>query len=289
MQTNRISGSDVASILGYNKYKSSFQVWMEKTGISQKEIEDIDLKFDRVIKDVILNCWQADANSIAGHTPYIHHEQNSFIVCAPHPSYIQDGKAGALELGSSHKYFDSSDLKYMLYYSKLQLCMGLLKLEIGEIVVLNLIEKELYRYPCNFDPDFYDHMIEKCVNFWESYVIKNIPPPPQSIMDVKTFYTKHIAGDFLDATHEQAKDIERLKVIKAEIKQLESQEKNIQDRVMIDLKDKEGLTYEDKVLCTWKASKESTKFDVDSFKDSHPNLFSQFQKISPGSRRFSVK
>jgi len=285
-------GSDIASILGYNKYKSSFQVWMEKTGKSESNNNDINLKFDKIIKNIVLNCWKEETNLETRISDYIDSNQYEFICSPPHSIYLdKNGRvvSGALELGSSKKYLDSSDIKFMFYYSKLQLHLGLSNLEFGEIVVLNIIEKQLYRHNCNFDPDFYSYMLEEANKFWDLYIKKDIPPPPQNIMDVKTFYTKHISGDFLDATYEQSQDIERLKIIQEQIKHLESQEKDIKGKIMIDLKDKEGLTFEDKVLCTWKNSKESTKFDVDTFKDKHPDLHSQFQKIVPGSRRFLIK
>lgn len=40
---------------------------------------------------------------------------------------------------------------------------------------------------------------------------------------------------------------------------------------------------------TWKSTKAGMKFDTDSFKAAHPDLWEQYQKPSPGYRRFTVK
>ena len=55
------------------------------------------------------------------------------------------------------------------------------------------------------------------------------------------------------------------------------------------MKDAEAITYYEETLVTWKAPKASKKFQTKAFKEAHPELYNEFCKETPGSRRFLVK
>ena len=42
-------------------------------------------------------------------------------------------------------------------------------------------------------------------------------------------------------------------------------------------------------LATWKSAKGSKRFDAKAFKENHPGLYAEYEKETPGSRRFLVK
>lgn len=308
MKTNssqvRIFNSDAAAIMGYDKYKSPFQVWMEKTGKQEENADSPGLKFDRVIKNTISEYFEEDEKVKLASSNYIQHDKYDFICSTPHKTYSNNGQEAALELGYSKQYFDRTHSKFMFYYCKLQLFLGLSGIETGQLFILNLVEREFYKYEYNFDPDFFDAIIENIVKFWDEYIIKDAVPPPSNIMDIKNFYKGHVSGKLLEAGKPEIDAIKELKSVKEEIKNLEKQADLISKNLMEFIKDAEGLTDSGKILCTWKSTNE---FDIDLFRSENPGLYKEFQtelntkdlkKRHPkiyenykkfGSRRFSVK
>lgn len=90
------------------------------------------------------------------------------------------------------------------------------------------------------------------------------------------------------ALAEQA--IKNLKLIKGQIKELESIEESLQVSIQNYMRNKsELITPYNEVLVTWKQSKSSKSFDKDLFKQAMPDIYEQFIVEKPGSRRFLVK
>jgi hypothetical protein len=56
------------------------------------------------------------------------------------------------------------------------------------------------------------------------------------------------------------------------------------------MQDKSTLaTIEGRVLATWKSAKPSVKFDAKLFQEAMPDIYKQFMREMPGSRRFLLK
>ena len=81
-----------------------------------------------------------------------------------------------------------------------------------------------------------------------------------------------------------------LGAIKREIKALEAREYQFQTIVQGYMEDKATLASIDgNVLATWKSAKSSQKFDAKLFESAMPDIYRQFVREMPGSRRFLVK
>jgi hypothetical protein len=52
--------------------------------------------------------------------------------------------------------------------------------------------------------------------------------------------------------------------------------------------ERDTLTFAGDTVLTWKASKPSTKFDLDRFRDEHPKLAKRYEVEKPGARRINV-
>lgn len=113
--------------------------------------------------------------------------------------------------------------------------------------------------------------------------------PPEDLEQVKLLYpTSTESIKTASASVEQA--CMALAQIKANIKVLEAQEEQYDTLVRGYMQDKDTLTTIDgKVLATWKSSKPSMKFDSKLFQESMPDIYKQFMREMPGSRRFLLK
>ena len=113
--------------------------------------------------------------------------------------------------------------------------------------------------------------------------------PPEDLDQVKLLYpqgSEH--AKTASASVEQA--CLALAQIKANIKALEAQEEQIQTLVSGYMGEASVLsTIEGQVLATWKNAKASPKFDSKLFQSAMPDIYGQFVRDIPGSRRFLLK
>jgi len=113
--------------------------------------------------------------------------------------------------------------------------------------------------------------------------------PPETIEQVKLLYpVSQESVKTASASVEQA--CLALAQIKANIKALETQEEQYDTLVRGYMEDKATLaTIDGQVLATWKSAKSSIKFDAKLFQEAMPDIYKQFMREMPGSRRFLLK
>ena len=81
-----------------------------------------------------------------------------------------------------------------------------------------------------------------------------------------------------------------LKTIKQQISMLEAKEEELQAYLQRAMENySEIRSIDGTTLATWKATKPTKRFNADLFKQSMPDIYSQFVIESPGSRRFLLK
>lgn len=284
-----IGGSEVAAILGLNQYKTAFQVWQDKTGRAPNEQENAFMKFGSRAEKLVVEYWEEETGLKTAECAHFSHPQYDFIMGTPDRVYSKDGKTGVLECKTSKLIITPDDPRFINFFCQLQWYMGLVQASIGEVAILDRVNCEFARFEFEFNDDFYQEVLGKIVNFWENHVAKDVPPEPANYHDVEIMFKKHVNGAFVEAAPETLQVVERLKSVKEQIKELKDQEEELAGQIKMVLRDSEFLSYDGRPLVTWKAASDSTRFDADLFKKTHPDLYKQFQKTVPGSRRFLVK
>lgn len=113
--------------------------------------------------------------------------------------------------------------------------------------------------------------------------------PPEDLEQVRLLYPQGTeAVKTASASVEQA--CLALAQVKANIKALEAQEEQLQTLVSGYMGESSVLsTIDGQVLATWKNAKPSVKFDSKLFQSAMPDIYQQFVREMPGSRRFLLK
>jgi predicted phage-related endonuclease len=140
-----------------------------------------------------------------------------------------------------------------------------------------------------FDPEFYGWMIEEVDKFWVDNIIGKKEPEPINAGDVALKYFKHTDGKVIEATETHLKAYEELTGLKAQMKELETRKKELEETLKMGFGDAEAMEYAGRKIATWKAPKASLRFDEKSFKADQPELWKQYTKESTPSRRFLLK
>lgn len=133
-----------------------------------------------------------------------------------------------------------------------------------------------------------EELIRDMASFWARVETKQ-PLDPSTPEEARLLYATS-APTAITATAGVEQALEALKTIKEQIKSLEEREEQIAAAVQGFMGvNSELVSYDGKVLATWRSAKASKKFDSKLFQASMPDIYEKFVVESPGSRRFLTK
>lgn len=315
-RTKGIGGSDVATILGLNPYKTPLQLWEEKTGKSSGSAADEAAYWGTVLEDIVAkefshrtgmkvqkvnymlskgedgwmrgNIDRAVVNpAIAGRVSVLKPEKveecgrllstDIGLECKTANSFMVDqwGDSQEAEILNGKVV---TDHKIPLYYeTQIQWYMAVTGIETFYVAVL-IGGQDFRMYEVKRDEDVIDAIVSKCRDFWENHVLKDVPPAPINVDDIKKLYAKD-SGEMTEATNEEATDIGELRNLKEQIKSLKEQEEAVASRLIMAIGEKTGLTLGGKKAVTYKAMN-ITRFSSTDFKKEHPDLYQGYAKTT---------
>ena len=133
-----------------------------------------------------------------------------------------------------------------------------------------------------------DALIRTEAELWGAIQAKQ-PPEPTSVDAAKKLFPVSTRRSLMaDATVER--QCAYLAAIKSEIKKLEDREAELQTAIQKMMRDSEALvTFDGRVLATWKSAKASKRFSADLLKAEMPEVYERYIVEQPGSRRFLIK
>lgn len=315
-RTKGIGGSDVATVLGLNPYKTPLELWEEKTGKTAGKEAGQAAYWGTVLEDVVAkefsqrtgmkvqkvnymlskgedgwmlgNIDRAVVNpAIAGRVSVLKPEKveecgrllstdigleckTASVYMSEHWGDSQEAEILAGKIVTEHKI--------PLYYeTQIQWYMAVTGIETFYVAVL-IGGQDFRMYEVKRDQDVIDAIVSKCRDFWENHVLKDVPPAPINVDDVKKLYAKD-SGEMTEATNEEATDIGELRNLKEQIKSLKEQEEAVASRLIMAIGEKTGLTLGGKKAVTYKAMN-TTRFSSTDFKKEHPDLYQDYAKTT---------
>jgi predicted phage-related endonuclease len=139
------------------------------------------------------------------------------------------------------------------------------------------------------DQELEGMIIAKALHFWNEYVLKDIPPPPQSQADCQSLFSKGDPCKSIEAQSETLELTRRLQLLNGEIEVREEEISTIKQSIMRQMGEAETLHYQGQVLATWKAPKPSFRLDGKRLELEHPELSINYKIAVQNSRRLVVK
>ena len=129
---------------------------------------------------------------------------------------------------------------------------------------------------------------EICAAWWQTHVVGDVPPLPQTGADVALLFPKD-TGRTVIADDAVAEAVERLRAVKNIVSELEDEREALEDRIKLCMGDAATLTLPSgEVGATWKSTKPAQRFDAAAFKVAQPDVYTQFCRAVDG-RRFLLK
>lgn len=148
--------------------------------------------------------------------------------------------------------------------------------------------QEFFLAPFHIHEEQKTELIVKMAEVW-ARVQTEQPYPPEDSEQAKLMFPVS-TEEIITANAKVETWCQQLAYVKREIKNLEKSEEELQSAIQAYMGTKGTLSSIDGlVLATWKSAKASKKFDAKLFESAMPDIYQQFFREVPGSRRFLIK
>lgn len=260
----KIGGSTVGAIMGFNPYVSTYMVWEQFVNDEFPDIDNKHVRFGHFIEPVIRD-WFAEeikleyeGAMVSENSDVMESEEYPFLTGnIDGDIFIPDKGFGVLEIKSASAYsgaFVNGEIPDS-YYCQIQYYMWLTDRSYGYFAYLK--DKEISYQYVDRDDLFIENMIATVLEFWQEYVLKEIPPPFSGLETEEEAIMKRFRvsepGKVLDFPEAQM-TVEILLATKEEIKKLEKEKSALENELKFIMGDAEVLIAGDRQV-TWRTSK----------------------------------
>jgi putative phage-type endonuclease len=293
-----IGGSDIGAILGLSRFRSPLEVWMEKTGKETKKLDSLPPRFGSFAEEFVASEYARATGFELIHDESIHiHPEHAFMSAHMDRFVLEGGSSSPtriLECKTANPFSSGdwgeigSDEVPMSYLCQCIWYMAITNINKVDLAVL-FGNSDFRIYEIARDMELESAVLQKASIFWIDHVLKDLPPPVQSEADCQTFFCK---GDPTKSVEAKAQTLEltlRLKLLNGEIDVREEEISSIKQNIMNQMGEAESLTYQGKVLATWKAPKPSFRLDSKRLEQERPEITNDYKMMVQNSRRLVIK
>lgn len=286
-----IGGSDASAILGFNPWKSAFELYIEKTSNQVQEIDNEAIHWGNVLEDVVAEEFtRRTGKKVRRRNQIFRHKEYDFM----HANIDRDvvGERALLECKTTNAFnADAWEGEQIppAYMCQIQHYMAVLDYEKAYIAVLiggqKFVWKEIER-----DDEFIELMIEHEKQFWEEHVLKETPPEIDGSNSatelLKQMYPEDNGETIMLPSDDAEMLIEAIESIKAEVKEKQTLQKEYENKLKLMIGEAEtGVT--PKFEVRYKTVK-SNRLDSKTLKKELPDIAEKYTNQSV-SRRLTIK
>lgn len=293
-RSNYLGGSEVAAALGESKYKTPYQLWLEKTGRMKTNVDNQVTYFGQIFEPHLAENFEMQTSLSVQQDlktrydpdyPFLSANIDRLIV-----SNDEHSGPGVLELKTTTSHavrnWDEEFPREWLYQIQ-----HYLMITGFEYAYLQIYERNscIYHDPVFIERDEYliQRNRQKLIEFWHNHILEDQPPDFQNSEDLKIAYPQEDQDKVIEASDEIFNRWLTLKQVRQRKKELQELETSLKNELKEEMGDAEELNYDGEQLCTWKSSSRR-RFSVSSFREDHPDLYDHYAKEKQ-TRRFLIK
>lgn len=282
-----IGGSDAAAVLGLSKWKTAYDVFLDKTGQAEPTPDNDAMLWGRLLEPVIRQQY-ADRTGREVAMP-------EMLTMADKPYIVAnvDGLCSdrVLEIKTARTSKDwgeeGTDEVPMQYFLQCQHYLMVTGKPVADVAVL-IGSADFRIYTVEANEKLFGVMQTAYAEFWNNHVLTGTPPEAVSYADAVARF-KVSNGQSIEATPEIVAAIDALADASERVKEAEKLEEDLKGKIMTFMGENETLTVDGLTRVSWKTAKAAERFDSKAFKAAHPDLAAEFTKPGAPSRRFLVK
>lgn len=233
-----IGGSDASAILGFNPWKSPFELYIDKTSDQVEEINNEAIHWGNVLEDVVAEEFtRRTGKKVRRRNHMFRHKEHDFMIANIDRDVV--GERALLECKTTNAFnsdaWEGENIP-SAYMCQIQHYMAVLDYEKAYIAVLiggqKFVWKEIDR-----DDEFIELMIYQLKHFWNEHVLKEVPPEidgSQSASDLLNRMYPEDNGDTVMLPSDDAEMfIEAIESIKSEVKEKQSLQKGYENKLKL--------------------------------------------------------
>ena len=255
---NGIGGSDMPIILGLSHYKTPYQLFLEKRGITIEEKEESQSqywgnKLERVIIDefIVRNKVTVERPDTVVHPIYSFMRANVDGYIPEYNSVLEIKCSSSFlskEWGESGS--DIMPIQYIVQVAHYCSCLNTDKAYVAVLIGGNDYREYIYERDLQLE----SKIIDSAKEFWEM-VQNNTPPHPKNIDDIILMYPNHMDAKSIIADDSNKYDLSRLNELKKSYRSINNEINSLKLNVMNSMKDAEYISDElGSIMATWKAN-----------------------------------
>ncbi len=291
-RTKGIGGSDASVVLGLNKWKTPFELWLDKTG--QSDVEDTAGEaayFGNLLEDVVAKEFEVrSGKKVRKNNFMLQHPEYPFIMANIDRKVV--GENALLECKTANAFlakdWESEEIPES-YLVQVQHYLGVTGYEKAYIAVLiggqKFIWKEIER-----DEELIQMIFDAEVHFWEYHVQGNNPPALDGSSAAEKFLKERYAeveeGKTIDLSFNYKEKLDNLFELENQIKQLQEIANQTKNQLKNELKDAETGFVKDYQI-DWKPVTQN-RVDSKLLKSKYPDVYNSVLKQSQY-RKLNIK
>lgn len=279
-----IGGSDVAAVLGVSKWKTPYQLYLEKTSDEISDFDNPAMFWGRTLEPIIRQRYSdVTGRSVIVPALNIIHPKYDFIranVDGIADDRILEIKTSRSDIGWGEEGSDEIPDEYACQVQHYMMVTGFVVADVA--VLIGGSDFRLYEVPA--DKELQEIMMERENEFWQM-VINRSPPDPETLSDLILKFGGSSKQAVVQADELTIQAVNRLKEIKA----IAKEEDTLKAVIIAALGEADTLSDGPITLATWKASNGAKRFDSKTFQADHPDLYNQYLKQGDPTRRLLLK
>ena len=287
-----IGGSDVAAILGFNKFSTPYDIYLEK--IADEPIlkeEHVKMKRGKQMENTIAEMFAEETGAKILNTPdMVWSETNPLMFASlDRIIWMEDHGRGILELKNTVSEtianwedgipdYYMTQVQHQLFVTGYEYCMFCYLVDGWDL-------KYVMIKP---DHDYIKKQNELLEAFWNNHVAKRIAPDPISVDDLEKMFPK-ITEKEIEVTEELVKTLEKINDLKEKIDNLKEEKETLELSLKLVMLDNSIAKYKDTIVCTYKQTKPGSAFNEKEFKENNTDIYKKYVKETKPQRRFLSK
>lgn len=271
-----IGGSDVAAILGLSRWKTPLDVYLDKRGELPPQPDSEPMLWGRLLEPLILDEFQRRHGVTVergmavirdGERPWMLASLDGFV---PHLGAVVEAKTARVADGWGEPGTDEIPAYYQTQVAHYLAVTGA---RLAFVPVL-IGASDFRVYQVERDEQFIDDLVEAERAFWHDHVLAGVAPDPVNAADAARLWARD-NGETLEVAPEIADDVEELRALRGEAKDLEERIGSIETRLKIAFRDAATIAHGGKALATFKAQSRRG-LDTKALTAAHPAIAEQF-------------
>jgi putative phage-type endonuclease len=302
IRSTGIGASEVAALLGLNRYKSVVDIWARKLHLVPDEECGEPARWGNRLEAVIADAYAEEEGIDPGllvQLGTLRHPEHPLLLATPDRIRLNSGHLKAWDrnvqiktasLRVADRWGEGEDDIPEEYLAQINAEMAVTGLDSTDLPVL-IGGNEMRIYRIRADAEFQEMIIDEVERFWRNYVVPQRQPPVDGSERWGEFFKKRYPKDtrpLLPATDEARELLEALGRARRARELDEATEAEAINRLKNLCGDAAGI----EGICTWRRTKDGTKTDYEAlakFLKPSDAAIAEFTTVKPGFRRFLPK